>query len=243
MSFTALWWQNVVCTVPCYGTYGGSLCRGMHINFHKRFTYSDNKGFPGGISGKESACNAGDERDAWSIPGLGRFPGGQNGNLLQYTCLENPVDRGAWWATMLGLYKITESGMLRAYFTRLHGVSGVESDCLASGNSTFLSMPLAPCGLRFMDILWSPVSRASLVSQMVKNLPAVQETEFNPWVRKTPMLGEPHGLRSLEGYSLWGCKESDTTEWLRLPLSPRSQDKNLLNWPSPIATAAMSLRS
>ena len=56
-------------------------------------------GFPGGASGKEPACNAGDGRDAPSMSGLGRFPGGGHGNLLQYSCLENPMGRGAWWAT------------------------------------------------------------------------------------------------------------------------------------------------
>ena len=48
------------------------------------------------LSGKDSACNAG---DMGSIPGLGRSPGGGNGNSLQYSCLENPMHRGAWWAT------------------------------------------------------------------------------------------------------------------------------------------------
>ena len=48
----------------------------------------------GGASGKEPACNAGDVRDIGSIPGLGRSPGGGNGNPLQYPCLEKPMDRG-----------------------------------------------------------------------------------------------------------------------------------------------------
>ena len=56
-------------------------------------------GFPGGTDSKESSCNAG---DLGSIPGLGRFPGEGNGNPLQYFCLENPMDRGAWWATVHG---------------------------------------------------------------------------------------------------------------------------------------------
>jgi len=43
--------------------------------------------------------NAGDAGDEGSIPGLGRFPVVRNGNQLQYSCLENPMDRGAWWAT------------------------------------------------------------------------------------------------------------------------------------------------
>ena len=60
------------------------------------------KGFPGGSVGKESACNAG---DLGLIPGLGRSPGEGNGNPLQYSCLENPMDRGAWRATDHGVTK------------------------------------------------------------------------------------------------------------------------------------------
>ena len=59
-------------------------------------------GFPGGSAGKESACNAG---DPGLIPGSGRSPGEGNGHLLQYCCLENPVDRGAWWAAVHGVTK------------------------------------------------------------------------------------------------------------------------------------------
>ena len=49
--------------------------------------------------------NAGDIRDAGSIPGLGRSPGEGNGSPLQYSCLENPMDRGAWQATVHGVAK------------------------------------------------------------------------------------------------------------------------------------------
>ena len=59
-------------------------------------------GFPGGSDGKESACSAG---DLGSIPGLGRSPLEGNGNPLQYSCLENPMDRGAWQATVHGVAK------------------------------------------------------------------------------------------------------------------------------------------
>ena len=55
------------------------------------------EGFPGGSDGRESACSVG---DLGLIPGLGRFPGVGNGNPLQYSCLENPIDRGAWWAAV-----------------------------------------------------------------------------------------------------------------------------------------------
>ena len=55
-----------------------------------------NLGFPGGASGKEPACQCRlDIRDLCSIPGLGRSPGGGHGDTLQYSCLENPMDRRA----------------------------------------------------------------------------------------------------------------------------------------------------
>ena len=62
-------------------------------------------GLPRWCSGKESICNSGDASDAGSILGLGRFPGEGNGNPLQYSCLENPTVRGAWWATVQGVAK------------------------------------------------------------------------------------------------------------------------------------------
>ena len=57
------------------------------------------KGFPGGSHSKESTCSA---RDTDLIPGLGKSPGEGNGYPLQYSCLENPMDGGAWWATVHG---------------------------------------------------------------------------------------------------------------------------------------------
>ena len=53
-------------------------------------------GFPGGTVGNNPPANAGDKGDAGLISGLGRSPGVGNGNLLQYSCLENSLDRGAW---------------------------------------------------------------------------------------------------------------------------------------------------
>ena len=70
---------------------GGDICTPMA-----------NLGFPGGSIGKESACNAG---DLASIPEWGRSPGEENGNPLQYSCLGNPMDRGARWATVHGVTK------------------------------------------------------------------------------------------------------------------------------------------
>ena len=61
--------------------------------------------FPAGTVVKNLPANAGDTGDLGSIPGWGRFPGGGHGNPLQYSCLENPMDRGAWWAAAHGVAK------------------------------------------------------------------------------------------------------------------------------------------
>ena len=62
----------------------------------------DKRGFPGGSDSKEYACNAG---DPGSVPGSGRVPGEGNGNTLQYSCLENPTDRGDGRVTVHGVAK------------------------------------------------------------------------------------------------------------------------------------------
>jgi len=66
----------------------------QRVTLYRRLPYSSDD--------KESACNAG---DLGLIPGSGRSPGEGNGNPLQYSCLENPMDRGAWWATVYGVTK------------------------------------------------------------------------------------------------------------------------------------------
>ena len=69
----------------------------------KKYSNIQSKSQMSGSDGKESARNAG---GPVSIPGLGRSPGVWNGYPLQYSCLENPKDRGAWWATV---HKVTKS--------------------------------------------------------------------------------------------------------------------------------------
>ena len=66
-------------------------------------------GFPGGSDGKESACNV---EDLGSVPGLRRSPGVGNGNPLQYSCLGNPMDRGAWLTTVHGVTQLDTSEQL-----------------------------------------------------------------------------------------------------------------------------------
>ena len=63
-------------------------------------------GFPGSASGKNLAANAGNVRDVCLTPRLERSPGGDHGNPLQYSCLENPMDRGAWHPTV---HKVAKS--------------------------------------------------------------------------------------------------------------------------------------
>ena len=79
------------------------------------------KCFPGGSDGKESACNAG---NLCSIPGLRRSPGEGNGNPLQYSCLQNSMARGAWWATVIGSQRVgkdcvTNTFTFSCYATRI----------------------------------------------------------------------------------------------------------------------------
>ena len=66
------------------------------------YIYSTLRGFPGASVGKESACNV---KDLGSIPGSGRCPREGNGNPQQYSCLENPMERGTWWAIEHGVAK------------------------------------------------------------------------------------------------------------------------------------------
>ena len=73
------------------------MCKGAFTTIYDVY-----QGFPGGSDGKGSACNAG---DLGLIPGSGRSAGEGNGNPLQDSCLENPMDRGAWQATVHGVAK------------------------------------------------------------------------------------------------------------------------------------------
>ena len=91
-------------------------------------------GFPGGSVSKESACSAG---DPGSIPGSGRSPGGGNGNPLQYSFLENPMDRGAWWATV---HKIAKSQTILSANTHKHRCASPKNkDLLLSNCNTMIA--------------------------------------------------------------------------------------------------------
>ena len=83
-----------------------ALC---HLEDQEVGGYQDMLGFSCGSVVKNLPANAGDTGDKGSVSWLGRSPGGGNGNPLQYSCLENPMDRAAWWATVHGVTK--ESGV------------------------------------------------------------------------------------------------------------------------------------
>ena len=83
------------------------MAENLKTHFYDIFSAqrSHDKGFPGGSVVKNSTANEGTTGDSSSIPGLGRSPGGENGNPLQYSCLENPMEGGTWWLPFIGLLR------------------------------------------------------------------------------------------------------------------------------------------
>ena len=97
---------------------------------------------PRWLSGKKknSLANAGDARDAGLIPGLGRSPGEGNGNPLQYSCMENSMDKGAWWATTLGSHRVGHEHhhqLLGFFGFILKGTRKSNSQMMFIGKATF----------------------------------------------------------------------------------------------------------
>ena len=88
-------------------------------------------GFPGGAVVKNLSANARGTRDMGSIPGSGRFAGVGNGNPLQYSCLENSMDREAWWVTVPGIAKSwTQLSTYTHTHTHTHSSSSKHGDNL-----------------------------------------------------------------------------------------------------------------
>ena len=153
-------------------------------------------GLPWWPSGKESACSAGDKG---SIPGSGRSPGKGNGNSLQYSCLENPMDRGAWWATVHGSQTVSYNLATRQQQSTWQVLKYFWAEYFKH----------FPEGLKrwFMQTpTWTGASQVVLV---VKNPPANAGDAWDkkiPWRRAwqtTPVFlpGESYGQRRLAGYS------------------------------------------
>ena len=86
-----------------------ALIREMFADCLIRSSNSELLGFPGGSVVMNPPASAGDAGDTGSVSGSGRSPGGGHGNPLQYSCLGNPMDRGAWWATVCGVTKESDT--------------------------------------------------------------------------------------------------------------------------------------
>ena len=158
-------------------------------------------GFPGGSVVKESACNTG---DPGSIPGLGRSSGGGHGNPLQYSCLENPMDRGTWWATVHDGHKESDmTGQLTlSYVTRGQGRSRLLTPCLPPG--FWVSWPTpssqAYTGVFFLSWYW----REGLVGACRESAFLVPEINLSVILDRAGLEGfwrHPSGLDSTAPHS------------------------------------------
>ena len=136
---------------------------------------------------KNTPANAEDIRDVGLIPGSGRSPGGEHGNPLQYSCLENPMDRGARLGTVQRVSK-SQTWLSDFTFSVSYWVSQVAQ--------------------------WVKICLQCRWRRRRRFDPWVRKIPWRRAWEPTPVLlpGESHGQRSLVGYSSQGCKESDTTE-------------------------------
>ena len=91
--------------------------------------YNIDAGFPGGSLVKNPPANAGDPGDTGSIPGSGRSPGGGNGHPLQYSCLENSMDRGAWRATVHTGHGVAKSRTQLSTYTHMQHTHNLRTLC------------------------------------------------------------------------------------------------------------------
>ena len=131
----------------------------------------------GGSDNKESACNAG---DPGSIPGLRRSPGAGNGNPLQYSCLENPMDRGAWWTI---LHRVTKSQtQLKRFSTHAYTVlqsSSVSQSCPTLCNPMDCNMPGFPVHHQLPELTQTHVHQVGDAIQPSHPLSSPSSPTFN----------------------------------------------------------------
>ena len=128
------------------------------------------RGFPGSSDGKAPVCNAGDPD---SIPGLGRSPGEGNGSPPQCSCLENPMDRGAWWAIVRGVAKSWTGLSDSTFFSS-------KNSCSVSSSSPLLYQFIFNWVLSFLLFIlyWSVIASQSCVNSQVysRGVPFVHNT-------------------------------------------------------------------
>ena len=149
------------------------------------------------LSSKESTCSAGAARDLGLIPWSWRSPGEGKGNPLQYSCLENPMDRGVWRASVQGLSRSWRQLKWHSKHSRLLLIHGFRVSLMLPGDASGKE-PTCQCRRR-------------------------KRCGFNPCIRKIPwrrawqptlvfLPGKSHGHWNMVGYSPWGRKESDMIE-------------------------------
>ena len=152
---------------------------------------------------KNPPANAGDIGDVGSVPVLGRFPGGGHGNPLQYSYLENPMDRGAWRATVHGVTKSltglmwlrthTHKRCIRKWYCVLKVIWPPDVKNRLIGKETAA------------DKDWGQEEKGAIEGEMVGWHHQLNGHESE----QTP--GDSEGQESLACCCPWGCKESDTT--------------------------------
>jgi len=111
------WWTGRPGVLQSMGSQRVRFRSLPHIIHFTMIKSSSIKGLPTWHSGNEPSCPAGDTGDVGSVPGSWRCPGGGHGSPLQYSCLENSMDRGAWWATVHG---VTKSQTRMSMYTSYH---------------------------------------------------------------------------------------------------------------------------
>ena len=132
-----------------------------------RHACQEDKGLPGGSVGQESSCNAGGRGDAGVSPGSGRSPGGGNGSPLQYPCLKNPMDGGAWRATVHGVTMGTRLSAAHTWDEERGGGTGCGSifkaGCL-TGLCEHLALPHVRAWLKQLHSTLNIFKTASFIS-------------------------------------------------------------------------------
>ena len=157
------------------------------------------QGFPGGSDGKEPSCNAGDRG---SISGWGRPPGEGNGNPIQYSCLENPMDRGAWWVTVHGVAKESDTTKWLAH-THFHFRGCVYSFAIVES-------------LSHVWLFVTPMDCSTPGFPVLHYLPEVAHTHVHMTIF---LLGFESfsniSRKSWEGFFDLGCNEEFCQNWAR----------------------------
>ena len=167
--------------------------------------------FPHSSVSKESAWNAG---DLGSTPGSGRSPGGGNGNPFQYSCLENPMDRGDWRAIAHGVIRVLAT---KPPLPHILGTGHLSKMWFAKTFPPSVHFHLLSRVLveeKFAKFRTSNLSTFPFLFQKAWVWYWIRQILWRKKWQPTPVFlpGKSHGQMNLAGYNPWGCKESYTTE-------------------------------